>query len=84
MLTVIWGLCHKQWWTLLVFISYAGFSISIVAGIKGNEFAWKSKNWESEEQFHLVQRKWATWAVGIFLVLFLITLSLALLPILVL
>lgn len=40
-----------------------------VLGFKGNEWAWRNKEWQSVEQFHSVQRKWATWSIGLWLLL---------------
>ena len=31
-----------------------------VCGFKGNEWAWKNKNWTNFEEFTRVQKKWAT------------------------
>ena len=50
-----------------------------VCGFKGNEWAWKNKNWASVEEFQRVQKKWATISniiVAIIIVLTIILLSL--------
>lgn len=50
-----------------------------VCGFKGNEWAWKNKNWVSVEEFQRVQKKWATIGniiVAIIIVLTIILLSL--------
>jgi len=42
----------------------------IVLGIKGNEWAWRNKKWESIEHFKSVQKKWSVWGIligGVFL-----------------
>lgn len=63
--SIIWGIFHKQWITLIIlpisFITYGGYInllLSIFFGIKGNEWAWNSKKWESPEKFHASQRIW--------------------------
>lgn len=71
LLTWIWGLGNRSFITLIVFpisflscIPFVGwiipFACNIWFGIKGNEWAWQNKRWESIEQFHSVQKKWAT------------------------
>ncbi len=35
-------------------------------GIKGNEWAWQNKKWDSVEHFHSVQKTWATWGIVLF------------------
>lgn len=63
----IWGLFNKSPITciiiLLSFIPYIGLlfvmGYSIYCGIKGNEWAWKNKEWVDMRQFHEIQRKWA-------------------------
>lgn len=72
----LWGICNGLYWPLLMilvsFIPYIGqvlaFAISIALGIKGNEWAWKSKAWDGVEHFKRVQHKWAIaclWVLGI-------------------
>lgn len=72
-LTPIWGLFNNTPVAclafILPFIPYIGWLLAIVfsiyCGIKGNEWAWENKEWESINQFHSVQRKWALWALAI-------------------
>ncbi len=66
-LTWIWGICNGTLLSLLSLIPGIHFIMMFVLGFKGNEWAWKNKEWESVEQFHHVQRKWAAWAIGIWL-----------------
>jgi hypothetical protein len=67
MLTWIWGICNGTLISLLALIPGVHFIMMFVLGIKGNEWAWANKNWDSVEQFHRAQRKWATWAVCLWL-----------------
>ncbi len=58
LLTWIWGISHKVWLSLLVFIPYAGWVVSIVLGYKGNEWAWQSQHYDSIAEFKERERKW--------------------------
>lgn len=77
LLNWIWGLGNKTFITLIIFpislaayIPFVGWLVtlgcSIWFGIKGNEWAWQNKRWESIEHFHAVQKKWAMWGVILF------------------
>ncbi len=59
LLTWIWGICHKVWISLLVFIPYVGWVIPIVLGIKGNEWAWRAQHYNSIAEFQEREKKWA-------------------------
>lgn len=72
----IWGVFNGSFITLVIFASVllafipfigwlAPLALCIWFGNKGNEWAWQNKKWESVEQFHKVQRTWAT--VGLIL-----------------
>jgi hypothetical protein len=60
LLTWIWGIGNKVWLALLALIPIpiAGLAVAIVLGVKGNEWAWQSKKWDSIEQFRRTQRTW--------------------------
>ncbi len=71
LLNWVWGLGNRSFITLIIFpVSYIlglipyvgwlfGLGCCIWFGIKGNEWAWQNKRWESIEHFHSVQKKWA-------------------------
>ncbi|MFH4171158.1 hypothetical protein WAJ14_21095, partial [Acinetobacter baumannii] len=40
------------------YVHIVGFWVAIALGIKGNEWAWKSRKWESIEQFKQHQKRW--------------------------
>ena len=72
LLTWIWGIGNKVWVALaglvsLLPIPLAGLAVAIVLGIKGNEWAWQCKKWESVEQFRHRQRIWMYWGIAGFL-----------------
>ena len=46
--------------------------ISVVLGVKGSEWAWKSKKWDSIEHFKKTQDTWRKWAIVFTIVGFII------------
>ncbi len=83
----IWGIGNKSYLPFLVFIPFGiipilgpiiNICLVIWFGMKGNEWAWQNKNWDSLEHFRRVQRSWAKWALivqGIFMVLGIISVA---------
>lgn len=65
MLTWIWAIGNKTWIGLLALIPYIGFIVAIMLGIKGREWAWQNKKWDSVEHFQKVQRRWSFWGLAI-------------------
>ncbi len=65
-MTWIWGIGNKVWLALLALIPIpiAGLAVAIVLGVKGNEWAWQSKKWDSIEQFRRTQRTWMYWGIA--------------------
>lgn len=71
LLNFIWALGNRAWGIAALTFVISFFSplvlfiptiiIMIVSGVKGNEWAWRSKRWRSVEHFRSTQRKWA-WA----------------------
>jgi hypothetical protein len=57
-LTWIWGVCNGVLIALLCFIPVFGIAWAFVLGVKGNEWAWRNKKWDSIEQFKNTQRSW--------------------------
>jgi hypothetical protein len=70
LLSWIWAIGNKTWIGLLAIIPYAGIIMSIILGIKGNEWAWQNRRWESVEQFRQTQKIWAYWGLGVVVVSF--------------
>lgn len=62
LLSWAWAIGNKTWIGLLALIPYAGLIMAIVLGIKGREWAWQNKEWESVEHFQRVQKQWSRWA----------------------
>ena len=76
----VWGIFNKSYKTFWSFAAIplsiipffgklAPFAFSIWFGIKGNEWAWQNKRFESIEAFHRYQRKWAIASLIVMVVL---------------
>jgi type II secretory pathway pseudopilin PulG len=64
LLNWIWAMGNNTWIGLLALVPVIGWLVMpIVLGIKGREWAWQNKQWDSVEHFNRVQRKWTVWAV---------------------
>ena len=70
MFSWIWAFAHNLGAiaAIVLFISFLnmGFFASIFLGIVGNEYAWKSRHFESVEEFKDTQRKWSIAALLVF------------------
>lgn len=59
------------WGILALLSSLCGplaLAVSVVLGLKGNEWAWKNRRWQSVEHFRKVQRIWATVGISLTIV----------------
>ena len=72
LLTWIWGIGNNVWialFALLGMIPWVGWivrlTMRIILGIKGNEWAWQNKKWDSIEHFKRTQRTWTWWGAGL-------------------
>jgi len=63
LLNWIWALGNKTWIGLLAFLPYVGFIFAIMLGVKGRQWAWENKRWDSVEHFRRVQKRWSFWGV---------------------
>ena len=54
----IWGIGNQTYLAFLTFIPWFGFIWIFVLGLRGNEWAWRNKHWDSIEHFKRVQRRW--------------------------
>lgn len=68
LLNWIWAIGHQTWIGLLALIPYAGLIMAIILGIKGNEWAWQNRKFDSVEQFREVEKKWTFWGVVVWVV----------------
>jgi len=79
-LTWIWGIGNRVWLSFLALIPIplVGLAMMVILGIKGNEWAWQCKKWDSIEQFRHKQRIWMYWGIAAFIAPFVFLLGLAL------
>jgi hypothetical protein len=68
----IWGIRNKTYIAFLCIIPVMGFVMMIVLGMKGNEWAWQNKRWESVEQFQREQKIWSKWGIILAKILFIL------------
>jgi serine/threonine protein kinase len=59
MLPWLWPVSNKVWIGLISLLPQVGLIMAIALGVKGNEWAWKSRRWRSIEHFKAHQRGWA-------------------------
>ena len=65
LLTFFWSIGNQVWIGLLCLIPYLGWIMWIILGIKGNEWAWQYRRWDSIQHFRDTQRVWANWGCGL-------------------
>jgi hypothetical protein len=63
LLNWIWAIGNNVWIGLIALIPAASLVMAIILGVKGNEWAWQSRKWQSVEQFRRTQAVWTMWAV---------------------
>lgn len=68
LLNWIWSIGNQVWIGLLALIPCVNIIMAIILGVKGSEWAWQNRQFESVEQFKAVQRAWAIWGLVILLV----------------
>jgi len=52
--------------------------ISVVLALKGSEWAWQNKRWDSIEHFKRTQKKWRNWGIMAAIVSFVISITISL------
>ena len=65
-LTWIWGVFNGVLISLLALIPFFALIWAIVLGIKGNEWSWRNKKWDSVEHFKNAQRPWNIAGIVVF------------------
>lgn len=58
LLNWIWGIGNDTYRAFWVFVPGVNIVMLIALGLKGNEWAWRHREWQSAEHFKQVQRKW--------------------------
>lgn len=79
-LNFIWGIGNKVWISLLALVPYVGLIMCIVLGVKGNQWAWQHKQWDSVEHFKSTQRKWAIAGLIVFVLAIILTVAVYVIP----
>ena len=72
----IWGMVHGIWWSLLGFLPFLPLppvlrviglvvlvGVMFVLGRRGNEIAWRTRQWKSPESFLAVQQRFSIWSI---------------------
>ncbi|PIG92591.1 serine/threonine-protein kinase [Gloeocapsopsis sp. IPPAS B-1203] len=59
LLAPFWLISNGVWIGFLSWVPVLGFWMAIALGVKGNEWAWKSRRWQSIEHFQQHQKRWA-------------------------
>ena len=70
LLAPLWAVFNNSWLGLAAVIPGIGFIVQIVLGVKGNEWAWQNRRWDSMEHFFTTQRNWALWGAILWVVSF--------------
>lgn len=88
LMTWIWGIGNNVWIALIAILGMlpgVGWLITIamriILGIKGSEWAWQNKKWDSVEHFKRVQRTWMWWGIGLIAAWFILVIAVAVLMI---
>lgn len=58
-LTWIWGIGNNVMISFLCLVPFLNLVMPVILGVKGGEWAWQKKRWDSVEHFQRVQRIWA-------------------------
>lgn len=58
---LFWSGAHNCYFGLLCFVPWVGLIVPFVLLVKGNEWAWQHRRFESIEHFRAVQSAWAKW-----------------------
>ncbi|EEG77446.1 hypothetical protein [Dethiobacter alkaliphilus] len=70
----IWGIANKTYIALLALIPGVNIIMMFVLGFKGNEWAWKNRDWSNKEEFKDTQQIWAIWGWGLLIIFILLIL----------
>ncbi|MBQ7256305.1 MAG: DUF1559 domain-containing protein [Abditibacteriota bacterium] len=67
-LTLIWGIVHSAWLSLLWLIGPISLIVSIYFGVFGNSWAWKSGRFKTPQECMECQKVWNIWGLVIFII----------------
>lgn len=60
-----WSIFNKTYIGLLILVPFLGWLMAFVLLVKGNEWAWQNRRFESVEEFRQVQKSWTNWSLGL-------------------
>lgn len=63
-----WAIGNHTYIGLLALVPLVQWVMMIVLGVKGNEWAWQNRRWDSVDQFKATQKVWTKWGVVIVIV----------------
>jgi len=66
--SIIWGIFNGVWISFLALVPFVSMIWWIVLGVKGHEWAFKAKHWNSPEEFMQTQRRWNVAGKVLFLI----------------
>jgi len=69
----IWAIGNRTWPGLLGLVPGVGLAVRVLLGMKGRQWAWQSRRWDSLAHFNRVQRRWSM-AAGVVVALVLVAL----------
>lgn len=75
LLNMAWavGMRLPIWYILAFFVPVVGMIMPLVLWVKGNEWAWQYRRWESVDHFRRVQERWAWWGLALLVAFVLVT-----------
>jgi hypothetical protein len=79
LLTWVWAIGNRTWIGLIALapVPFADLAMGIILGIKGNEWAWQNKKWDSLEHFRRTQRTWLFWGIAAWIAPFVLIIGVA-------
>lgn len=66
-LTWIWGARHRVWIALVALVPGISIFIMILLGLRGNEYAWRAKKYESVDDLLHQEEVWKLWGIVFFI-----------------
>lgn len=59
LMTWVWGIGNNTYRAFWIFVPIVNIVMWIALGIRGREWAWRNRHWQSVAAFNRTQRKWA-------------------------
>ncbi len=63
LLSFFWSIRHGVWIGLLTLVPVVGWLMSLILAAKGNEWAWRKRDYTSVEEFLNTQKLWTKWGL---------------------